>query len=333
MTLKVDGTNGVLQAYAYEAPSSSPYTYTFPAGVQLLLLAPTGTIASGTVTMPASPVDGMNITITSTQQITALTVNGNTGQSIVGGYNFLSAGGSLTFVYRLSNTTWYSQNNNAVLGANGQVFTTSGTFTVPAGASSIKVTVVGGGGNGGNAVNGAVDAGGGGGGAISIKYITGITPGTAVTVTVGGAAGTSSFGAYCSATGGASAANRTTTGPGPGGAGGTATGGDINIGGGTGGYGYYNGCYGANIGGGGASTTDFAPSYLNSNFGDALIGFFVAYMPASSSFGRGGVGATISGSNGSAAVGYGSGGGGGASNNGTTRTGGAGTGGIVIVEW
>jgi hypothetical protein len=55
----------------------------------------------------------MNITITSTQEITALTINANTGQSIVGGGVIaLRAGGSQTFIYRLSNTTWYSQNNN-----------------------------------------------------------------------------------------------------------------------------------------------------------------------------------------------------------------------------
>ena len=72
--------------------------------------------------------------------------------------------------------------------SNMQVFTSSGTFTVPAGITKVKVTVVGGGGG--------------------------------ASFGVGGTSGnTSSFGAYCSATGGA---------PGSG-AGGTGSGGTINF--------------------------------------------------------------------------------------------------------
>jgi trimeric autotransporter adhesin len=71
---------------------------------------------------------------------------------------------------------------------NMQVFTSSGTFTIPTGVTTVKVTVVGGGGG--------------------------------ASFGVGGTSGnTSSFGAYCSATGGA---------PGSG-AGGTGSGGTINF--------------------------------------------------------------------------------------------------------
>jgi hypothetical protein len=115
MTLKVDGTNGVIQSYDYQVLTTG-FSYTFAAGTQLLLANPAGTLATGTVTMPSTPADGMNITITSTQQIAALTINANTGQSIVGGGAILfPAGGSQTYVYRLSNTTWYSQNNTAAV--------------------------------------------------------------------------------------------------------------------------------------------------------------------------------------------------------------------------
>jgi hypothetical protein len=131
MPIKIDGTNGVLQAYDYQVLTTG-FTYTFAAGVQLLLAVPAGTLATGTVTMPASPVDGMNITITSTQQITALTVNGNTGQSVVGGATSVSVGGSQTFVYRLANTTWYSQNNNAT----SFTLTTAAVGTASAGFSA-----------------------------------------------------------------------------------------------------------------------------------------------------------------------------------------------------
>ena len=106
MTLKVDGTNGVLQAYDYQVLTTG-FSYTFAAGTQTLVINPAGTLATGTITMPASPVDGMVITITSTQPITTLTVNANTGQSINnGGALGLAAGGSLSYVYRLTGTTW-----------------------------------------------------------------------------------------------------------------------------------------------------------------------------------------------------------------------------------
>ena len=107
MTLKVDGTNGVLQAYDYQVLTTG-FSYTFAAGTQTLVINPAGTLATGTITMPASPVDGMTITFTTTQEITALTVSGNTGQSI-GGTQVarMPANSAMQFVYRLSNTTWY----------------------------------------------------------------------------------------------------------------------------------------------------------------------------------------------------------------------------------
>lgn len=111
--------------------------------------------------------------------------------------------------------------------SNLQVFTSSGTFTVPAGITKVKVTVVGG---GGGANDNWYYVGGGGGGA-AIKVISGLTPGSTVTVTVGagGSAnndgGTSSFGAYCSATGGAKGPGSGVTGA----SGGIGSNGDLNI--------------------------------------------------------------------------------------------------------
>jgi hypothetical protein len=191
MTIKVDGTNGVLQAYDYQVLTTG-FSYTFAAGVQLLLAVPAGTLATGTVTMPSTPADGMNITITSTQQITGLTVNANTGQSIVGGGNsYLPANGSRTFVYRLANTTWYPQ---AV--AIPQPLTDIQTFNAgdadltwdkpTGGQTMVKIQVWGGGGGGArNSSAGAV--GGGGGGAYNewtgpISYM-----GATAAVTVGAA--------------------------------------------------------------------------------------------------------------------------------------------------
>ena len=130
MVAKLDGTNGLLQQYDYQAPTTG-FSYTFAAGVNVLVMNPAGTLATGTITMPASPADGMTISFSSTQTITALTVNANTGQSIVRKPTSFGAGSAMTFVYRLSNTTWYPMTNYATAGTVLQVVQTvkTNTFT------------------------------------------------------------------------------------------------------------------------------------------------------------------------------------------------------------
>lgn len=133
-----------------------------------------------------------------------------------------------------------------------QVFTAGGTFTVPAGVTSVEVEGWSGGGAGGasnNSTAGGTLVGnpgaGGGAGAYFYKRITGLTPGATETVTVGaggagasgaggGMGGTTSFGSHASATGGLGGSFGSST-VANGGAGGAATGGDLNIAGGQGG--------------------------------------------------------------------------------------------------
>jgi hypothetical protein len=58
----------------------------------------------------------MVITITTTQEITALTIAGNSGQSIGGTQvSLMAANSSMSFVYRQANTTWY-RNSAPALG-------------------------------------------------------------------------------------------------------------------------------------------------------------------------------------------------------------------------
>jgi hypothetical protein len=106
MAVLLNGTNGLIQAYDYQTPLTG-FSYTFAAGTQTLVMNPATTLAAGTITMPAAPSDGMTITFSSTKQITALTLNGNTGQTVVGAPAQLAANSPVSFVYRLTNTTWY----------------------------------------------------------------------------------------------------------------------------------------------------------------------------------------------------------------------------------
>jgi hypothetical protein len=104
-------------------------------------------------------------------------------------------------------------------------FLNSGTFVVPAGVNSVRVRVWGAGGHDG-----------GGGGGFTMRTIAGLISGASIAVTVGAGAasgsvfgGTSSFGSFCSATGGGSGSTSPARG------GGVGTGGDINTTGGAGG--------------------------------------------------------------------------------------------------
>jgi len=78
--------------------------------------------------------------------------------------------------------------------ASTSVMTTSATFTIPTGKTVIKATIVGGGGGSGGVYwsDGSSNGISGGGGGAAVKYLTGLTPGNTLTVTVGngGTAGT-----------------------------------------------------------------------------------------------------------------------------------------------
>jgi len=315
MTAKIDGTNGLLQQYDYQV-STTGFSYTFAAGTTNLVMNPAGTLATGTITMPAAPADGMTITFSSSQIITALTVAGNTGQSIVGQPTSLTAGGAATFVYRLSNTTWYTQVNTNISGSSApvlNVYATPGTWTKPATVKAIQVTVVAGGGVGGTGGTGSPGPGLGGGGAAgggaSIRNYPAPTLPGPQPYTVGGSAAASSFGVAPATVVSA------TAGGGVGAAGGVGSGGQQNFGG------------------------SAAPKITTS----PTLGGAAGLPGASSVFGGGGAGGNPSGTPGNnpaparGATGgaYGGGGGGGAAGNTggwTGASGGDGGAGVVIVE-
>lgn len=194
-----------------------------------------------------------------------------------------------------------------------QKFIANGTFTIPTGIVAVKVTVLGGGGAGGGASASNTGAGGGSGG-IAIKWLSALTPGNTLAVTIGaggtgvsnatgnnGSASTVASGTQTisTITANGGTGGQASTSPGPGGGAVISTGGDIN--------------------GGGASAQ---------------------FVTVASGFGGGG-GATMFGGSGnfvggtsaglSAVANTGSGGGG--AGVGATNAGGNGAAGIVIFEW
>jgi hypothetical protein len=229
--------------------------------------------------------------------------NGGTGRSSVtagrllvgaGTSNMaLLAGAAVDDVVTWSGTAWISAAAAGGAAPTVDVFSAPGTWTKPGTIKGIKVTVIGGGGTGGASTLPTQPAagGGGGGGGTAIEFIAAPALPGPVAVTAG--AGTNSFGAFCSATAGATAG----VSPGKGANGGSGSGGSINFGGSDGGNGF--------TGNGG--------------------------MGGSSSLGGGGSGAQSTGnSSGSAGNNYGGGGGGAVGV--PPAVGGAGAPGIVIIE-
>lgn len=141
-----------------------------------------------------------------------------------------------------------------------EVFTSSGTWTKPAGVKAVRVRLVGGGGSGGGAAATAAAqaacGGGGGAGGYSEEIILADDLGATETVTIGAAGaasaaggagnsgGTTSFGSHLQATGGAGGGAGTASGAAVtviGGAGGAGSGGEVNMPGARGGPGRVSG--------------------------------------------------------------------------------------------
>ena len=212
-----------------------------------------------------------------------------------------------------------------------QFFTTTGTWTAPAGVTSVTVECWGGGGSGGGSASFNVKGGGGGaGGAYARKVLT-VIPGNNYTVTVGSTrTGTISAGV----TGNPSWFSSVSTIYAQGGAGGAAPN-NGNVSGGTGSssssigdvvFAGGNGAGGtttlAGGGGGGAGSTGAGGNASGTTAGTGT--------PVSG--GNGGAGRTTGG-NGNAGSVYGGGGGGSFVNDGTDRTGGNGAAGLVVITY
>lgn len=160
---------------------------------------------------------------------------------------------------------------------NEQIFTSSGTFTVPTGITKVWVTAVGGGGAGGGSSGASSFGNGGSGGVLKNEQVT-VTPGGSVTVTIGAggtgvgggtgnSGGQTSFGSLTAA-GGAGGkknfgASESLTGVNGGGNGG-GVGGDANAGGGA-------AAANTGAGGGGAGRDQFASQLAGGAGGSGVV--------------------------------------------------------------
>ncbi len=237
--------------------------------------------------------------------------------------------------------------------ANPVSFTSSTTWTVPTGVTSVSYLVVGGGGGGGGAHQGAGSGGSGGGGG-SGGYRTGtlsVTPGASVTVTVG-AGGSAGAANTTGGTGGDSVFSSITSKGGGGGGKRYEVGSDAPTGGGSGGgagssgngttsggtgstygnNGGTNGGYGKSGGGGGGSAAVGSNAPSNSAGGAGGAGTSNDISGSSVTYAAGGAGGFqdnhTSGATGATNTGNGGGGGQGGNN-----VGGAGGSGIVVIAY
>jgi len=260
----------------------------------------TQVVFNDATTQTTAPVN-TNANVTSVSAGTGISVSATTGALTVTNSGVTSVNGATGAV-----------TVGAAIGDRGTVFTSSGTFTIPTGITALKITVGGGGGGGGvgqDVGDGSGTGGQGQSGGGAIKYLTGLTPGNTLTVTVGAGGGSGTAGGTSSVASGTQSIT-TISGTG-GGGGGTGTGG----GNGTGSVG--TGATGTN---GDINVDGIATNRVMSTFS-----FGVNAPPASiDGF------ANITGKNGTGRC---SGGSGGLRVSSGSQSGGSGTAGIVVIEF
>ena len=105
----------------------SGFNITVPTPVsqdQWMLLQPAGTLATGTITLPLNTgvPDGTTVLITTTQEITSLTIALNGATALYGGVTTLPTGTATAIRFYQPTNSWYQINADAVYAANVQAF-------------------------------------------------------------------------------------------------------------------------------------------------------------------------------------------------------------------
>jgi len=105
----------------------SGFNITVPTPVsndQWMLLQPASTLATGTITLPLNTgvPDGTSVLITTTQEITSLTIALNGASAIYGGVTFLAAGTATAIRFYQPTNSWYQINAETAYAAGIQTF-------------------------------------------------------------------------------------------------------------------------------------------------------------------------------------------------------------------
>ena len=91
----------------YAAPSATAFSVDLlDTGADVhLILTPTGTLAAGTLVMPSAVADKQTVLVSSTQEVTALTITSS--KTVNGGPTTIAANGYFTLKYDSTVEAWY----------------------------------------------------------------------------------------------------------------------------------------------------------------------------------------------------------------------------------
>lgn len=101
------GAVGGIDYYNYVSPATG-FALTPSSLVNLLVLSPSATIATGGIGMEANPGDGQKFCVFSTQQVTSIALSANTGQSFGGIANPSALSANVNYCWRFirPQATW-----------------------------------------------------------------------------------------------------------------------------------------------------------------------------------------------------------------------------------
>lgn len=94
------------QSKSVQVPTTG-FTITGANTSKTLILNPAGTLATGTITMPAGPIDGQEFRFSSTQTVTALTVSPNAAQTISNAPTTIAPGQGFGYIFHTATTNWF----------------------------------------------------------------------------------------------------------------------------------------------------------------------------------------------------------------------------------
>lgn len=106
-TTNLQAAGSILELFEYSAPTTGA-TVTMAANTRRQILEPAGTLATLTVVLPPSPVDGQVVGVGTSQIITTLTVNSGTGgATVVAAPTTLALGSVFSMLYRSTGNKWF----------------------------------------------------------------------------------------------------------------------------------------------------------------------------------------------------------------------------------